>query len=481
MSFYISLNTNLIMLEFDIQELLTTQGGITILSAAIILFFVGLMIGQIKAALVKSKFNKLKRESFIPLRSSYEALQRDHLQLEEDADKYKKSSTEAKDELKLMKEALELYKLKAEEEKTKLKASLEAKIKDIDLNKDTQYSNKDKELALWAEKYNALNSELTSFKAHENQKILDLEQDKAKMQKELDQLNTHLSNDSSPNKGWKVKHDLLLEEFDQYKKNAEDNRQDWAHRYTLLQEEYQDFKVSVLKGTAKEDVALTEESPAEPAAVESVEEIAQEPTEETREEQNNTEAAEAAEVAEETVTETVLSDEAPKEVSELVEEAAETEATEEVEEAAETDAEEAVTKEETSEDTSEDTASTELPEVEASNITEEAVLWQQKYEALEKDFLTFKSQIEEKFEQSKKEEGERKIAQPDIEELKSLIKEVGQEMTTQKLSDTERAYLASYEVKKEETQTEETSEDDRENQEENSADTIFKSHYFGTK
>ena len=469
------------MLEFDIQELLTTQGGITILSAAIILFFVGLMIGQIKAALVKSKFNKLKRESFIPLRSSYEALQRDHLQLEEDADKYKKSSTEAKDELKLMKEALELYKLKAEEEKTKLKASLEAKIKDIDLNKDTQYSNKDKELALWAEKYNALNSELTSFKAHENQKILDLEQDKAKMQKELDQLNTHLSNDSSPNKGWKVKHDLLLEEFDQYKKNAEDNRQDWAHRYTLLQEEYQDFKVSVLKGTAKEDVALTEESPAEPAAVESVEEIAQEPTEETREEQNNTEAAEAAEVAEETVTETVLSDEAPKEVSELVEEAAETEATEEVEEAAETDSEEAVTEEETSEDTSEETASTELPEVEASNITEEAVLWQQKYEALEKDFLTFKSQIEEKFEQSKKEEGERKIAQPDIEELKSLIKEVGQEMTTQKLSDTERAYLASYEVKKEETQTEETSEDDRENQEENSADTIFKSHYFGTK
>lgn len=478
MSFYIRLNTNLIMLEFDIQELLTTQGGITILSAAIILFFVGLMIGQIKAALVKSKFNKLKRESFIPLRSSYEALQRDHLQLEEDADKYKKSSTEAKDELKLMKEALELYKLKAEEEKTKLKASLEAKIKDIDLNKDTQYSNKDKELALWAEKYNALNSELTSFKAHENQKILDLEQNNAKLQNELDQLNTHLSNDSSPNKGWKVKHDLLLEEFDQYKKNAEDNRQDWAHRYTLLQEEYQDFKVSVLKGTEKEDVALTEENSAEPASVESVEEIAQESTEETTEEQNNTEAAE---VAEDTATETVLSEEAPKEVSELVEEAAETEAVEEVEEAAETDAEEAVTIEETSEDTSEDTASTELPEVEASNITEEAVLWQQKYEALEKDFLTFKSQIEEKFEQSKKEEGERKIAQPDIEELKSLIKEVGQEMTTQKLSDTERAYLASYEVKKEETQTEETSEEAQENQEENSADSIFKSHYFGTK
>lgn len=467
------------MLEFDIQELLTTQGGITILSAAIILFFVGLMIGQIKAALVKSKFNKLKRESFIPLRSSYEALQRDHLQLEEDADKYKKSSTEAKDELKLMKEALELYKLKAEEEKTKLKASLEAKIKDIDLNKDTQYSNKDKELALWAEKYNALNSELTSFKAHENQKILDLEQNNAKLQNELDQLNTHLSNDSSPNKGWKVKHDLLLEEFDQYKKNAEDNRQDWAHRYTLLQEEYQDFKVSVLKGTEKEDVALTEENSAEPASVESVEEIAQESTEETTEEQNNTEAVE---VAEDTATETVLSEEAPKEVSELVEEAAETEAVEEaVEEAAETDAEEAVTIEETSEDTSEDTASTELPEVEASNITEEAVLWQQKYEALEKDFLTFKSQIEEKFEQSKKEEGERKIAQPDIEELKSLIKEVGQEMTTQKLSDTERAYLASYEVKKEETQTEETSEETQENQEENSADSIFKSHYFGTK
>lgn len=466
------------MLEFDIQELLTTQGGITILSAAIILFFVGLMIGQIKAALVKSKFNKLKRESFIPLRSSYEALQRDHLQLEEDADKYKKSSTEAKDELKLMKEALELYKLKAEEEKTKLKASLEAKIKDIDLNKDTQYSNKDKELALWAEKYNALNSELTSFKAHENQKILDLEQNNAKLQNELDQLNTHLSNDSSPNKGWKVKHDLLLEEFDQYKKNAEDNRQDWAHRYTLLQEEYQDFKVSVLKGTEKEDVALTEENLTEPAAVESVEEIAQESTEETTEEQNNTEAAE---VAEDTAAETVLSEEAPKEVSELVEEAAETEAVEEVEEAAETDAEEAVTIEETSEDTSEDTASTELPEVEASNITEEAVLWQQKYEALEKDFLTFKSQIEEKFEQSKKEEGERKIAQPDIEELKSLIKEVGQEMTTQKLSDTERAYLASYEVKKEETQTEETSEEAQENQEENSADSIFKSHYFGTK
>jgi hypothetical protein len=478
LSFYIRLNTNLIMLEFDIQELLTTQGGITILSAAIILFFVGLMIGQIKAALVKSKFNKLKRESFIPLRSSYEALQRDHLQLEEDADKYKKSSTEAKDELKLMKEALELYKLKAEEEKTKLKASLEAKIKDIDLNKDTQYSNKDKELALWAEKYNALNSELTSFKAHENQKILDLEQNNAKLQNELDQLNTHLSNDSSPNKGWKVKHDLLLEEFDQYKKNAEDNRQDWAHRYTLLQEEYQDFKVSVLKGTEKEDVALTEENLTEPAAVESVEEIAQESTEETTEEQNNTEAAE---VAEDTATETVLSEEAPKEVSELVEEAAETEAVEEVEEAAETDAEEAVTIEETSEDTSEDTASTELPEVEASNITEEAVLWQQKYEALEKDFLTFKSQIEEKFEQSKKEEGERKIAQPDIEELKSLIKEVGQEMTTQKLSDTERAYLASYEVKKEETQTEETSEEAQENQEENSADSIFKSHYFGTK
>jgi len=466
------------MLEFDIQELLTTQGGITILSAAIILFFVGLMIGQIKAALVKSKFNKLKRESFIPLRSSYEALQRDHLQLEEDADKYKKSSTEAKDELKLMKEALELYKLKAEEEKTKLKESLEAKIKDIDLNKDTQYSNKDKELALWAEKYNALNSELTSFKAHENQKILDLEQNNAKLQNELDQLNTHLSNDSSPNKGWKVKHDLLLEEFDQYKKNAEDNRQDWAHRYTLLQEEYQDFKVSVLKGTEKEDVALTEENFTEPAAVESVEEIAQESTEETTEEQNNTEAAE---VAEDTATETVLSEEAPKEVSELVEETAETEAVEEVEEAAETDAEEAVTIEETSEDTSEDTTSTELPAVEASNITEEAVLWQQKYEALEKDFLTFKSQIEEKFEQSKKEEGERKIAQPDIEELKSLIKEVGQEMTTQKLSDTERAYLASYEVKKEETQTEETSEEAQENQEENSADSIFKSHYFGTK
>lgn len=463
------------MLEFDIQELLTTQGGITILSAAIILFFVGLMIGQIKAALVKSKFNKLKRESFIPLRSSYEALQRDHLQLEEDADKYKKSSTEAKDELKLMKEALELYKLKAEDEKTKLKASLDAKIKDIDLNKDTQYSNKDKELALWAEKYNALNSELTSFKAHENQKILELEQDNAKLQNELDQLNTHLSNDSSPKTGWKVKHDLLLEEFDQYKKNAEDNRQDWAHRYTLLQQEYQDFKVSVLKGTEKEEAVLTEESSAEPVAVEPVEEIAQESTEETTEEQNNSEAAE------DSATDTVLSEEAPKEASELVEEAAEKEVTELVEEATETDSEEAVTEEEASEDTSEDTASADLPEVEASNITEEALLWQQKYEALEKDFLTFKSQIEEKFEQSKKEEDQRKVAQPDIEELKSLIKEVGQEMTTQKLSDTERAYLASYEVKKEETQTEETSEEAQENQEENSADTIFKSHYFGTK
>lgn len=463
------------MLEFDIQDLLTTQGGITILSAAIILFFVGLMIGQIKAALVKSKFNKLKRESFIPLRSSYEALQRDHLQLEEDADKYKKSSTEAKDELKLMKEALELYKLKAEDEKTKLKASLDAKIKDIDLNKDTQYSNKDKELALWAEKYNALNSELTSFKAHENQIILDLEQDNAKLQNELDQLNTHLSNDSSPKTGLKVKHDLLLEEFDQYKKNAEDNRQDWAHRYTLLQQEYQDFKVSVLKGTEKEEAVLTEESSAEPVAVEPVEEIAQESTEETTEEQNNSEAAE------DSATDTVLSEEAPKEASELVEEAAEKEVTELVEEATETDSEEAVTEEEASEDTSEDTASADLPEVEASNITEEAVLWQQKYEALEKDFLTFKSQIEEKFEQSKKEEDQRKVAQPDIEELKSLIKEVGQEMTTQKLSDTERAYLASYEVKKEETQTEETSEEAQENQEENSADTIFKSHYFGTK
>ena len=460
------------MLEFDIQELLSTQGGITIFSAAIILFFVGLMIGQIKAAIVKSKFNKLKRESFIPLRSSYEALQRDHLQLEEDAEKFKKSSTDAKDELKLMKEALELYKLKAEEEKTKLKTSLEAKIKDIDANKDSQFNNKDKELALWAEKYNALNSELTSFKAHENQKIIDLEKENGKLQNELDQFNAHLADDSSPNKGWKVKYDVLLEEFDQYKKNAEDNRQDWANRYTLLQEEYQDFKVSVLKGTEKEDIALSEESSSEPAVVESVEETSHESVEETAEEQNTTESSE------EKVVETVLSIKTSKEVSELDEEAAETES-------AESESEEAVTEQDISEETQEETASAELPEVEASNITEEAVLWQQKYESLEKDFLTFKSQIEEKFEQSKKEQRPVELAQPNIEELKSLIKEVGQEMTSQKLSDTEKAYLATYEVNKEPAQVEDKSEDLKDkkdsNQEENSADTIFKSHYFGTK
>ena len=137
------------------------------------------------------------------------------------------------------------------------------------------------------------------------------------------------------------------------------------------------------------------------------------------------------------------------------------------------------------EETQEETISSDVPEVEASNITEEAVLWQQKYESLEKDFLTFKSQIEEKFEQSKKEQKPVELAQPNIEELKSLIKEVGQEMTSQKLSDTEKAYLATYEVNKEPAQVEDKSEDLKDkkdsNQEENSADTIFKSHYFGTK
>jgi len=457
------------MLEFDIQELLSTQGGITIFSAAIILFFVGLMIGQIKAAIVKSKFNKLKRESFIPLRSSYEALQRDHLQLEEDAEKFKKSSTEAKDELKLMKEALELYKLKAEEEKTKLKTSLEAKIKDIDANKDSQFSNKDKELALWAEKYNALNSELTSFKAHENQKIIDLEKENGKLQNELDQFNAHLADDSSPNKGWKVKYDVLLEEFDQYKKNAEDNRQDWANRYTLLQEEYQDFKVSVLKGTENEN---TNESPVSKA-------IEEEQASQTVTLQNKEERTEEIEKEVSLTEETTLSESKVEEIKEeTVEEVAES-----VESVTEDDGSEETKAAE--EETQEETISSDVPEVEASNITEEAVLWQQKYESLEKDFLTFKSQIEEKFEQSKKEQKPVELAQPNIEELKSLIKEVGQEMTSQKLSDTEKAYLATYEVNKEPAQVEDKSEDLKDkkdsDQEENSADTIFKSHYFGTK
>ena len=449
------------MLEFDIQELLSTQGGITIFSAAIILFFVGLMIGQIKAAIVKSKFNKLKRESFIPLRSSYEALQRDHLQLEEDANKFKQSSTEAKDELKLMKEALELYKLKAEEEKTKLKTSLETKIKDIDVNKETQFSNKDKELALWAEKYNALNSELTSFKAHENQKILDLENENGKLQNELDQFNAHLGDDSSSNKGWKVKYDVLLEEFDQYKKNAEDNRQDWANRYTLLQEEYQDFKVSVLKGTENEN---TKESP-DSNSIEN-EQPSQTVTYQNKEEKTEDIDKEVS-LAEETSPIESKAEEIADEVAESVE---------------------SVTEEDGSEETKateEETISSDVPEVEASNITEEAVLWQQKYESLEKDFLTFKSQIEEKFEQSKNEQKPAELAQPNIEELKSLIKEVGQEMTSQKLSDTEKAYLATYEVNKEQAQVEDNSDDLKNkkdsNQGENSADTIFKSHYFGTK
>ena len=449
------------MLEFDIQELLSTQGGITIFSAAIILFFVGLMIGQIKAAIVKSKFNKLKRESFIPLRSSYEALQRDHLQLEEDANKFKQSSTEAKDELKLMKEALELYKLKAEDEKTKLKTSLEAKIKDIDVNKETQFSNKDKELALWAEKYNALNSELTSFKAHENQKILDLENENGKLQNELDQFNAHLGDDSSSNKGWKVKYDVLLEEFDQYKKNAEDNRQDWANRYTLLQEEYQDFKVSVLKGTENEN---TKESP-DSNAIEN-EQPSQTVTYQNKEEKTEDIDKEVS-LAEETSPIESKAEEIADEVAESVE---------------------SVTEEDGSEETKateEETISSDVPEVEASNITEEAVLWQQKYESLEKDFLTFKSQIEEKFEQSKNEQKPAELAQPNIEELKSLIKEVGQEMTSQKLSDTEKAYLATYEFNKEQAQVEDNSDDLKNkkdsNQGENSADTIFKSHYFGTK
>ena len=449
------------MLEFDIQELLSTQGGITIFSAAIILFFVGLMIGQIKAAIVKSKFNKLKRESFIPLRSSYEALQRDHLQLEEDANKFKQSSTEAKDELKLMKEALELYKLKAEEEKTKLKTSLETKIKDIDVNKETQFSNKDKELALWAEKYNALNSELTSFKAHENQKILDLENENGKLQNELDQFNAHLGDDSSSNKGWKVKYDVLLEEFDQYKKNAEDNRQDWANRYTLLQEEYQDFKVSVLKGTENEN---TKESP-DSNSIEN-EQPSQTVTYQNKEEKTEDIDKEVS-LAEETSPIESKAEEIADEVAESVE---------------------SVTEEDGSEETKateEETISSDVPEVEASNITEEAVLWQQKYESLEKDFLTFKSQIEEKFEQSKNEQKPAELAQPNIEELKSLIKEVGQEMTSQKLSDTEKAYLATYEFNKEQAQVEDNSDDLKNkkdsNQGENSADTIFKSHYFGTK
>lgn len=449
------------MLEFDIQELLSTQGGITIFSAAIILFFVGLMIGQIKAAIVKSKFNKLKRESFIPLRSSYEALQRDHLQLEEDANKFKQSSTEAKDELKLMKEALELYKLKAEEEKTKLKTSLETKIKDIDVNKETQFSNKDKELALWAEKYNALNSELTSFKAHENQKILDLENENGKLQNELDKFNAHLGDDSSSNKGWKVKYDVLLEEFDQYKKNAEDNRQDWANRYTLLQEEYQDFKVSVLKGTENEN---TKESP-DSNSIEN-EQPSQTVTYQNKEEKTEDIDKEVS-LAEETSPIESKAEEIADEVAESVE---------------------SVTEEDGSEETKateEETISSDVPEVEASNITEEAVLWQQKYESLEKDFLTFKSQIEEKFEQSKNEQKPAELAQPNIEELKSLIKEVGQEMTSQKLSDTEKAYLATYEVNKEQAQVEDNSDDLKNkkdsNQGENSADTIFKSHYFGTK
>ena len=53
---------------------------------------------------------------------------------------------------------------------------------------DELFSNKDKELALWAEKYNALNSELTSFKAHENQKIIDLEKENGKLQENNNRL-----------------------------------------------------------------------------------------------------------------------------------------------------------------------------------------------------------------------------------------------------------------------------------------------------
>jgi chromosome segregation ATPase len=270
------------------MEILTSNPLAAVIVAGLAGLFLGWAMAQFKRRKLERQFKELETEAYVPLRTSYESLQRDHVYLDEENERLKSALDEAqaeqekaagkleglkgqsdavindwKSKVDRMNEDLESKEsaLKNEKEKwieeqkvfsetlSQKEKELQEKIEEL---QQSQVRNRDLEQALekqkeeaenmleqWEKKFTELNRAYSQYKDH-------TEGNKEGLQEKYEALTQQFENYKREREGqmsdWERKFNMLNAEFTEYKRNAEENRQDWAARYNGLQQEFQNYK-----------------------------------------------------------------------------------------------------------------------------------------------------------------------------------------------------------------------------------------------
>lgn len=270
------------------MEILTNNPLASAIVAGLVGLFMGWAVAQFKRRKLERQFKELESEAYVPLRTSYESLQRDHVYLDEENERLKNAldqaqsdQAQAQTELEGMKgqsdAVIDVWKskvermnedlaskesaLKNEKEKwieeqrvfsdklMEKEKELAAKIEDL---QQSQVRNRDLEQALekqkeeaeamlaeWEEKFAELDAAYSQYKNS-------TEGSQEGLQEKYQALTQQFENYKREREGqmsdWERKFNMLNAEFTEYKRNAEENRQDWAARYNGLQQEFHNYK-----------------------------------------------------------------------------------------------------------------------------------------------------------------------------------------------------------------------------------------------
>jgi len=266
------------------MEMLSNNPTLVMVGALVLGALLGRALAQISIGKLRRQLSELNNEAYVPLRSSYESLQRDHVYLDEENQKLKaaledisvknekikqeldgiKSLSDARitewqskvtqisADLEGKEEALLDEKKRWGEEKKALLAEIEKKRKELleiqekataleqqrqalEKELDAQKNHSQQAQSDWKSKFDQLSIEFDRLKEQEKELL--------KRNEELQaQLERFKKEKEEVIQEWQRKYRLLNEEYIEYKKNAEDNRQDWAARYNGLQQEFQNYK-----------------------------------------------------------------------------------------------------------------------------------------------------------------------------------------------------------------------------------------------
>ena len=270
------------------MEILTSNPLAGVIVAGLIGIFVGWAVAQIKRRKLERQFKELESEAYVPLRTSYESLQRDHVYLDEENERLKSALEQAQEQQAVAQKELEGVKgqsdavindwkskvermnedlankesaLVKEKEKwieeqkvfsekllekekelaEKIEELQQSNVRNMDLEDALEKQKREAEemLANWEAKFSELDKAYAEYK---NQ----TEGSQEGLQEKYDALTQQFEHYKKEREGqmsdWERKFNMLNAEFTEYKRNAEENRQDWAARYNGLQQEFQNYK-----------------------------------------------------------------------------------------------------------------------------------------------------------------------------------------------------------------------------------------------